>query len=130
MSPRFVMEIAAWARETEHWLSSPRRVQGAIDAHGAPDQAALAVCLSKMEDGGGLSVQKFRADVWNHDTCPAGGVLDNIGILHLKGCLPLLLQTRSYGPEYGDERSPSDCEPAFALWRSRWQESVERLASV
>ena len=62
---------------------------------------------------------------WNMCDCTTN--LSDVGILHLKGCLPLLLKERLYGKEYGDERQPSICEGMFDLWRKSYKEILGEL---
>jgi len=113
-SPRAIRELADWARATERWLTTPERTKQAIDAYGAPDQAGLVERLAVIQEAGGIRTHRLAADVWNQDRCPPD--LATVGILHLKGCLPLLLGTRPYGAEHGDERTPEACAAAFARW--------------
>lgn len=83
---------------------------------GAADQASLVMAKALFVGKEPLSFVHLPGSVYNCEDCVP--LLPRVAIFHFKGCLPLLLGQRPYGPEYGDSRVPAACEPSFNLWRS------------
>lgn len=101
-----------WRDCTEWILADDEAYAVAVAHYGAADQASLAMTVVQPQHWG-TSFKALPCSTWNDTTCAN----PKAAIWHMKGCLPLLLRERPYGPEYGDERKPEDCEPVFDVWR-------------
>jgi len=117
--PETRLFVRRWRELTEAILAGPER-DALRGRYGGADQAALEALRQRAQ----ISMYPLSARVWNMDRCVLS--LEETAIFHLKGCLPLLLGQRSYGTEYGDERTPETCEPLFTFWRELRRDHLER----
>ena len=115
-SPSVDKMFEKWVDYTEKILSDNVLIQEAIDKEGGADQMSFRYILNEFKD---LTFLPLSSKTWNMDKCTRD--MDSVGIFHFKGCLPLLLKQRLYGVEYGDERTPAECEGAFAIWREMYK---------
>lgn len=90
-----------------------------VSKWGALDQGAFMMVKELWSGKEPLKFISLDASVWNQEHCAP---LHSAGIFHLKGCLPLLRGERDYGPQYGDERDPLQCDEVFSYWR--WLEAL------